>query len=96
MPRKRNLTEELEKAKDKVKKLEELKKLEEKKAKQKQKAIERKERTHRLIETGAIFHSMGFETIAMAKAFKTYYENTPVFKEVLDNIISDISKQNIK
>lgn len=51
------------------------------------KESERKERTHRLIQIGAIMDNMGIKTTAQADALLKAFQNNPEFKEILDKII---------
>jgi len=78
----------IEKLAEKIKKLEAQKKQLEAITKEKN----RKSRTRRLIQMGAIMHSMGINNIVTAERFKTYIMDTPKSKEWLDKfIVNDIT-----
>lgn len=49
-----------------------------------EKEKERKARTKRLIEIGAIFASIGFDTVEKANAFKSQFNNENVKTESFD------------
>ncbi len=53
----------------------------------KEKEKERKARTKRLIEIGAIFDSMGVNSIELANEFKNHFINNEKSKLWLDNFI---------
>ncbi len=54
---------------------------------------ERKERTHRLVQIGAIMDSMGINTVEYADKLKNHYLENEKFKRYIDDFINKSSEK---